>query len=246
MTSKANKKLILTHAIVRCHFMAFLCFFPSYLLLLTTSFFLHSVVNKVQSNLLSKCSFLSLFLSSSLFSQGNLANSELVGWRERSDQRIKKISQWPVLRPSSRGLVGKEVWPANRPGASRARTSGMKSLVPALTIQPENTQGESIAQVNTHIDSSIHLTGAQFPMIKCEAAVWVITKKNPPKGICRNTAPVGHQISFHCRAAGPAWTVITLNHSDMVSPPQVAPVVPKRILWGWVKWGQKFCPALVQ
>lgn len=82
---QSKQELILTHAILLCHFMAVLCFFfPSYLLLLITYFFLHSVVNKLQSNLLSKCSFLlALFLS---HSQGNVGNCELAGWWERSCQ----------------------------------------------------------------------------------------------------------------------------------------------------------------
>lgn len=60
---QSKQKLTLTHAILLCHFMAVLCFPPSYLLLLITSFFLPSIVNKIQSNLLSKCGFLSPLVS---------------------------------------------------------------------------------------------------------------------------------------------------------------------------------------
>lgn len=60
---QSKQKVTLTYAILLCHFMAVLCFPPSYLLLLITYFFLPSVVNKVQSNLLSKCGFLSPLVS---------------------------------------------------------------------------------------------------------------------------------------------------------------------------------------
>lgn len=79
-SAQSKQKVTLTHAILLCHFMAVSCFSPSYLLLLITYVFLPSVVNKVQSNLLSKCGFLSLQ------PQGNVGNCEFVGWWERSDQ----------------------------------------------------------------------------------------------------------------------------------------------------------------
>lgn len=80
----------------------FVFFFPSYLLLIITYFFLHSVVNKVQTNLLSKCIFLSLFLSSF---QGNVDKLGICGLMGKEAIKGERTSQWLVLRR----LVCKEV-----------------------------------------------------------------------------------------------------------------------------------------
>ena len=80
-------------------------FFPSYLLLIITYFFLHSVVNKVQTNLLSKCIFLSVLLSSF---RGNVDKLGTCGLMGREAIKGERKGNGPFLDPVLGDLCAKK------------------------------------------------------------------------------------------------------------------------------------------
>lgn len=98
---------------------------PCYLLLLITYFFLHSIVNKVQSNLLP-----SVASSFSASPKGTLSNIDVNGKEDRTRKEANYCTQ-----PD--GLVCKVASPTN--GHVVSKTLRRKFLV-TLVFQPKNTQ----------------------------------------------------------------------------------------------------------
>lgn len=170
-------------------------FFPSYLLLIITYFFLHSVVNKVQTNLLSKCIFLSVFLSSF---RGNVDKLGTCGLMGKEGIKGERTGHWPVLRPSSRQLVCK---------VSNRYLQGSALGRKCLGASPLQLKKSPRWMCNL-VGSTQQILGSRSSNARQQS--WVITKKNLPKGICRNTTPGEHQILSTAGQASLSWAEITL------------------------------------
>lgn len=144
----------------------FCVFLPSYLLLLITYFFLPSVVNKVQSNLLSKCGFLSPLASRECW---QCCVCGLVGKKwSRQEEQADGWYSGPVLGDLR----------ARKPGPnSHVLPSGPGPLIgkawaPALTIQPKTSQGKSVTERDTQAHPSIRPSNRGLvPLVKCKPTV---------------------------------------------------------------------------
>lgn len=176
---QSKQELILTHATLLCHFMAVLCFFfPSYLLLLITYFFLHSGVNKLQSNLSKRSFLLSLSQPFSrerwqLWTCGSMGKKvlrkkeEANGWYldpGRGVSDAKKAGLLIGLWCLQGQGPGKE-----KPGAS---PNCPATKYPTRIYNPVEDTHRLIYP----------LTGVWFPLVKCEALSLNDNREKSPHG----------------------------------------------------------------